>query len=336
MEGTDEAMSKLMLSMVLGWTAFGSALPFFDASQEPTLRRFEYSQVHMGGAVRITLYAESESKAEAGAKAAFGRFAELEQVLSDYRPSSEISQLCRSAIYGPVKISNDLYRVLRHALDMAKASDGAFDPTIGPLVGLWRDARRTGKLPDPSAIAAARERVGWQYVDLDDRTRTVFLRKHNLKVDFGGIAKGDACDQAIAELERLGIRSALVEAGGDIVMSAAPPDAIGWKIELTGKGPFLLERISLPAGEMSIYLKNMAISTSGDAEQFVEFDGKRYSHIVDPKTGFGLTSRIQATVIARRGLTTDPLATTMCVLGPEQGRKVLSRYHARGIFMRGS
>ena len=245
---------------------------------------------------------------------------DLEQVMSDYRPSSEISRLCRSAIYGPVKVSADLYRVLQRSLDLARWSEGAFDPTVGPLVALWRQARQTKVLPTQEAIQAAKERVGWQYVDLDDRNRTVFLRKHNLKVDFGGIAKGDACNEALKVLRSQGIKIAMVEAGGDLQVSDPPPGKPGWTIEIQGR-------------KEPVVIKNMALSTSGDSEQFVEIDGKRYSHIVDPKTGLGLTNRLQASILARDGLTTDPLATMVCVMGLERSRGILAKYRSRAIVL---
>ena len=307
-----------MLSMVLG--VAGIVAQVYDGQTAPSLRRFEYSQIHMGVAARLTLYAETEQKAEAAAKAAYARFAELEQVMSDYRPTSEINDVCRRAAYGPVKVSEDLFRVLKRSLDVAEASDGAFDPTVGPLVALWRESRRTGVLPAPAQIEMAKAKVGWRYVELDNKARTVFIKKLGVKIDFGGIAKGDACDQAVLVLKKNGVPNAMVEAGGDIKVSGHPPGTSGWIIGIQGVN---LRRI----------FRDESISTSGDTEQFVEIGGVRYSHIVDPKTGLGLTNRIQASIIARDGLTTDPIATACCVLGESKSRRLLRRYRARGIFV---
>lgn len=292
-----------------------------DGQTSPPLRRFEYSQIHMGVAARLTFYAETEQKAGAAAKAAYARFAELEQVMSDYRPTSEINDVCRRAAYGPVKVSEDLFRVLKRSLEIAEASGGAFDPTVGPLVALWRESRRSGVLPSAAQIEAAKAKVGWRFVELDPKARTVFIRKLGVKIDFGGIAKGDACDQAILTLKRNGVPNAMVEAGGDIKVSGHPPETSGWIIGIQGVN---LRRI----------FKDEAISTSGDTEQFVVIGGVRYSHIVDPKTGLGLTSRIQASVIARDGLTTDPLATALCILGEKRSQALLRRYRAKGVFVK--
>jgi FAD:protein FMN transferase len=277
----------------------------------------------MGIAFKLTLYASRESQAEEAASAAYARVGALEQVLSDYRPTSEASDVVRRAAYGPVPVSEDLYRVLSHALKVAEASDGAFDPTVGPLVALWREARRSSKLPEPLALAAAKAKVDWRCIELDPRRRTVFLKKVGVKFDFGGIGKGDACDQALAVLRRKGVRRAMVEAGGDLKVGDPPPGAAGWRVAVAGHPETLL-------------LANRAVSTSGDAEQFVEIGGVRYSHIVDPRTGLGLTNRIQATAIAKEGLTTDPLATALCVLGPDGSGGLLRRFSARAVFVGGT
>ena len=317
--GVERLMSRLMLSMVLGVAGIFAHIP--DGQTSPPLRRFEYSQIHMGVAARLTLYAETEQKAEAAAKAAYARFAELEQVMSDYRPTSEINDVCRRAAYGPVRVSDDLFRVLKRSLEVAEASDGAFDPTVGPLVALWRESRRTSVLPSPAQIDSAKAKVGWRFVELDAKARTVFIKRLGVKIDFGGIAKGDACDQAIITLKKNGVSNAMVEAGGDIKVSGHPSGTSGWLISIQGY-----------RGRM--ILKDRAISTSGDTEQFVEIGGVRYSHIVDPKTGLGLTNRIQASVIARDGLTTDPLATALCILGEKRSQPLLRKYRAQAIFVK--
>jgi thiamine biosynthesis lipoprotein len=311
-------MNRLMLSMMIG--VAGNFAPLQDGPTAPPLRRFEYSQIHMGVAVRLTLYAPTEQKAEAAAKAAYARFAELEQVMSDYRPTSEISEVCRRAPYGPVRVSDDLWRVLSKSLEFAKATDGAFDPTVGPLVALWRTARQSGKLPPPEAIAGAKEKVGWRYIELDAEKKTVRITRYGVKIDFGGIAKGDACDQAAMVLRRRGIRSAMIESGGDIVCVGAPPGKDGWTLSILNRPE-------------TFPLKDKAISTSGDAEQFVEIEGVRYSHIVDPKTGLGLTNRLQASAIARSGLLSDPLATAFCILGEREGARLARKLGVKVIFV---
>jgi len=267
----------------------------------------------MGGEVRITLYAPSPEIAERAATSAYARIAALEDVMSDYRPTSEVSRLAAQAERGPVVISADLARVLGRAQALARASGGAFDVTCGPLVALWRDARKTGALPAASAISAARARVGWRNLRVDSVVPTAELRRAGLRLDLGGIAKGDAGDEARRELHAQGVTRALIEAGGDLVAGDAPPGQRGWRVQIRGeRGP-------------GRWLVNQAMSTSGDAAQFVAIKGVRYSHIVDPRDGYGVTHRNQVTVIARSGLVTDPLATALSVLGPRAGARLIAQ-----------
>ncbi|MCC7491340.1 MAG: FAD:protein FMN transferase [Fimbriimonadaceae bacterium] len=279
----------------------------------PDSLRHTYTQLHMGGQVRITVWATDEQAVPA-VRAAFARFAALEQVASDYRPSSEVRQLCAQTPDQPVAVSADLLRLLTASNALAARSGGAFDITVGPAVALWRQARRDRRLPDPAALAAARGRIDWHLLQLDPAAATARLLRPGMLLDLGGIAKGDAADQALLELRRHGVGAALIEAGGDIVAGDPPPGSAGWQIEVP----------SLPPAERRVVLANAAISTSGDTNQFLELDGRRYSHIVDPRTGLGCTDRTMATVIAPRGIDSDSLATACCVLGQTAGQALLA------------
>jgi thiamine biosynthesis lipoprotein len=270
----------------------------------------------MGVQARITLYAESPEFAERAAAAAFARIAALEQIASDYRPTSELMRLCAAPHGTPVAVSQDLWRLLERSHRVARESEGAFDITVGPLVALWRASRRSGQLPAETERSEALERTGWRKLALDRRKRTATLRHPDMRLDLGGIAKGDACDQAVLELKRLGAKRSLVEMGGDIVAGEAPPGQKGWRIEVPGQSE----------QDGVIYLRNRAVSTSGSTEQFVEIGDVRYSHIVDPRTGLGLTTLTMATVVARDGLTSDSLATALCVLGDTRKGELLRRY----------
>jgi thiamine biosynthesis lipoprotein len=189
--------------------------------------------------------------------------------------------------------------------------------TIGPVVRLWRRARRLRQLPDATRLAQARALVGYRKVILDPDNRTVRLVLTGMQLDLGGIAKGYAADEAMAVLRSHGVTSALVAAAGDIVVSNAPPGKAAWTI---GIAP--LEGADQPPDQY-LELENSAVSTSGDAEQFVEIDGTRYSHIIDPKTGVGLTGHSHVTVVAGDGITADSMATAVSVLGPERGLKLI-------------
>lgn len=287
------------------------------AQQEP-LKRYEYTQIHMGMQARIVLYAPDLEIAERATIAAFHRFAELEDILSDYRPSSELMRLCQKAGGSPVPISPELFLVLEKAQEVSAKSNGAFDVTVSPLVRLWRKARKTGVLPLQKEIDAAKKLVGWKYLKLDKAHQTAQLLKPKMLLDLGGIAKGYACDEAILALKKNGVTHALVEAGGDIAVSEPPPGQLGWRIEVEHPDPKSEFRL--------LTVSNCGVSTSGDTMQFVDIEGKRYSHIVDPKTGYGLTTHIAVTVIAPRGLLSDALSTTLSVVGAERGKQIAKTY----------
>ncbi len=292
--------------------------------------RFEFSQAHMGTLFRIVLYAEDQSAAERASGAAFARIAALDAALSDYRDGSELMALCRQAGGPAVRVSQDLFRVLAEAQAMARRSGGAFDVTVGPVVRLWRRARRTGQWPDAPRLAEARARIGYRELALDRRTRSVRLAKPGMLLDLGGIAKGFAAAEALAVLEGFGIRSALVAGGGDIVVSEAPPGAAGWRIAIAP-----LNRNGTPPPRL--LLRNAAVSTSGDAEQAVEIGGVRYSHIIDPRTGRAVVGRSSVTVVAPAGALADALATAASVLGPRRGlRLVDATPGAAALFLQAS
>jgi thiamine biosynthesis lipoprotein len=284
---------------------------------DPPLSRFTFTEPHMGTQFKIILYAGDQTTAKTVAKAAFQRIADLDVIITDYRSTSELMRLCQKAGEEPVRVSEDLFRVLERSQEVARLSDGAFDVTIGPVVLLWRQARRTHEMPDSKKLAQARELVGYRNLLLNAKNRTVQLLKPGMRLDLGGIGKGYAADAALAVIKDRGINQALVAAGGDIAVSGPPPETEGWTI---GIAP-LLDPDAKP--KRYLILHDAAVSTSGDSEQYLEFNGKRYSHIVDPKTGVGLTDRMSVTVVAPNGTTADPLTKVVSVLGPERGFEII-------------
>jgi len=273
----------------------------------PAQGRHEFVAVHMGVPVRIVLYARDSAIARDAARAAYDRISRLDNIMSDYRPESEVRQLSRRPREW-VDVSRELAEVLQRALDIARISTGAFDPTVGPLVALWRDARRTRQLPAVDALRRARARVGWQHLAVDTLQRRVRLAVDSMQLDLGGIAKGYIIQAAMEVLRGQGITSAMIDAGGDIVVGDAPPGELGWHVEVTDVNDDFQTQARI--------LTNSAIATSGASEQFVEIDGVRYSHVVDPRTGLGLVNSYTVTVIATDGATADAVATAAGVLGP--------------------
>lgn len=267
----------------------------------------------MGTLFRVTVFAASPSEARAACDAAFARGRELDARLSDYREDSELNRLCRA---GEIAASTDLFRVMERALAIARVSDGAFDPTVGPLTRLWRASVRTRSLPDAATLAAARARTGWRRVKLHRRSRHIRLAAPGMQLDLGGIAKGFAADEMLAVLaQRLGHRRALVAASGDLAVGDAPPARPdGWRVELTG------------GVIRSVF--HCGVSTSGPGEQSVEIGSARYAHIVDPRTGLGLQNAGTVSVIAPTATLADALATAAVVLPPAAAQTLCRRLKA--------
>jgi len=264
----------------------------------------------MGLPVRVVLYADAEAAARAAARAGFARIRALDAVLSDYRPDSELNRLAATdGEWTPV--SPELFTVLDEARTVAEATGGAFDPTLGPLVALWRESRASGHLPDPAAVDEARRRSGWPLLELDPARRAVRLGADGMRLDLGGIAKGFILDQSRAAIAAAGASRVLLEAGGDIVVGDAPPGRDGWQIDVPDVADAEFTR-------RASSLSNAALATSGGSIQFVEIDDVRYSHVIDPSTGLGLTSEHVAHVIAPDGMTADALATALGVAGPDR------------------
>jgi len=224
--------------------------------------------------------------------------------------------LMRNGATTPFPVSSDLYSVLAKSLWASKLSRGSFDVSIGPLVDLWRSARKNGNLPDPGKIERAKALVDYRSIELDPVHRTVFLKRAGMKVDLGAIGKGYAADQMLAVLQSQGIHSAMVVAGGEVVTGAPPPGSSGWKVRI--------DTADSDGGvtPCTLLLRARAVSTSGDEHQFLEVNGHRYSHVINPRTGWALEGKSSTTVIARDSTTADALATAFSTMSVSDGIRV--------------
>jgi thiamine biosynthesis lipoprotein len=319
-DGRRDARPAIQLTAIVALLLFAGC-----ASQKPaSLQRFEFERAQMGLPFRIVLYESDPARATNAAEAVWARIADLNSKLSDYEENSELSRLSRTSGSGvAVPLSNDLWRVLSRGQEIAKLSGGAFDMTVGPMVQLWRRARRQRELPTPERIAAARVASGWTNLVLSraaEGSPQALLRVPNMRLDLGGIAKGFALDEAARVLRSHRIERYLVSGGGDVLAGEAPPGGRGWRIEVAA----LDSPLAPPA--RFLQLRKMALCTSGDLFQRVEIGGKRYSHIVDPRTGIGLTDHSLVTVIAPEAMTADALTKVVSVLGPDRGLALISGY----------
>lgn len=285
----------------VGWTAWGLAA--FPAQAES----WRFQRELMGTRFTIVCHAEDAVPAGQAAEAAFELAEEVNRVASDYQADSELASLGAVPAGSSVVLSPLLFGLLEHSRVLAKATNGAFDPTLGPLTRLWRQTRQQRRLPEVAVLDAARAATGWRHFSLDPSSRRAILHRAGMRFDLGGVAKGYAADLMLESLAAAGFRQAMVAAGGDIRIGGPPPGRDGWRVAV--------QTVDLGRHDEVFVLANAAISTSGDLHQSVEIEGVRFSHILDPTTGLGLTRRIAATVIADEAKLSDALATAACVMG---------------------
>lgn len=267
---------------------------------------YQYEAPAMGTLFRCSLYANDAESADAAWRAALDRIVTIEEVASDYDSESELRSFCARPAGEWVPVSEDLQRLFSRSRELSELTEGAFDPTVGAYVRLWRRARRSGELPAEERIELTSKSVGIGLLQMRGAEARTLVE--GVRVDFGAIAKGDALDQAMLALQGHGIERALLDGGGDLVIGAAPPGAAGWKVALRPLGD--------EGPVWALELCEVAIATSGDATQFV-LDGVSRSHIIDPRTGWALTRAPAAAVIAADGATADALASALCVMGEE-------------------
>ena len=287
------------------------------AASPPPLTRYQFSGVEMAVPIEVTLYTDSDEVATKSAQAAFARIHELNAVFSDYLEDSETSRLSATAGTGKaIPVSGDLWTVLTRAQEISEKSGGAFDVTVGPIVRLWRWARRHHEMPSHKKIEAANALVDYRMIQMLPESQSVELLKPGMRLDFGGIAKGYAVAEALAALGKHGIHSAMVHAGGDMALGDSPPGEPGWRIGIASTEP------NSPPCEY-LWLSNCAVAASGDTWQFVTIDGRRYSHVIDPHTGIGLTDHSTVTIVGLDNTMADALGKVVAVLGPEKGLAII-------------
>ena len=325
------SLAVLLLGPVLAHGGVGDAWrPHVPPSHRPALRqsttqggleRFEGVEPHMGTLVSITVFAPDAARARVAFRAGFDRVRQLNETLSDYLPDSELSRVTREAVRRPVPLSADLFAVLKASHRLSVATGGAFDVTQGPVIRLWREARKAKRVPGADALREAATRSGYAHMHLDEARRTVSFDIAGMQLDVGAIGKGFAASEALAAITRSGVSRALVAISGDLAFGDAPPGQAGWRIRIHD------DDIGDPSIPPILRLANMAVSTSGNTEQHLDVDGRRYSHVIDPASRVGLLDDITVTVISRHGVDADGLDTAIGVLGVERGLALVERDH---------
>ena len=283
-------------------------------------KKYSFMQPEMGSPFTIVLYSTDSLKANDAASSIFRMVDTLNWIYSDYLPGSELNLLCAQAGTGKwIPVSETLFSILTKAYQASRASRGRFDITLSPVIRLWRTARRGKRLPDPDSLAAALRLTGYKLMQLDPVHRTVRLQKRGMQLDLGGIAKGDVAQKAAARLREQAFPFSLIDAGGDIMAGDVPPGVLGWHVAIN-----LPETESLM--DRQLLLRNTAVTTSGDLYQYLEVNGIRYSHIIDPLTGRALTNARNVTVISRNGANADWLTKACSIMPVNEALQLIKRF----------
>jgi FAD:protein FMN transferase len=284
----------------------------------PALNGYEISFPAMGSVFQISAYTDDEAKLSKVAAEIETEVNRLNSIFSDYDPNSELERWLASTDQANFVMSTELFEILELSESWYLKSGHLFDPAIGCLTHLWRGKRRAQTIPSKQEIDEALKHSGWQHIEIIHDSNRVIVDDRELKVDLGGIATGYTVDRCFKMLHEAGIDVCLVNSGGDIRCGEAPPDRDGWKIEVA---PIERDKEALK----QIVVANCSVTTSGDLWRFTLVDGVRRSHIVDPRTGYGITGPTSVTVIGETCLEVDVLATTLSLMGPEEGMKFLQQ-----------
>ncbi|MCX6623147.1 MAG: FAD:protein FMN transferase [Acidobacteria bacterium] len=280
-----------------------------QATQEPEILRIEDNFDAMGTTYSIVAYGADRSKLRTAVEQAFEEVQRLDRMMSNYRPDSELSQVNKFAADGPVKVSAECFDLISGCVRYSRESEGAFDITVGPLMRLWGFYKGSGRLPHRAELRGVFNRIGYKNVILDRNALSVRFARRGVELDPGGIGKGYAVDRLVPILKANGIEAALISASGSSIYAiGAPPNEKGWKVKIRDpKSPSKTIQ--------DVVLRDNSMSTSGNYEKFFWAEGKMYSHIMDPRTGYPATGMLSVSVIAPHTLDSEVWAKPYYILG---------------------
>ncbi len=299
----------LLILLIAGW-----AITLIYKHYAPQINK-QPEQLYHNNRILMGTFWEVTSPAKQASAIVFAEVERLEQLFSKYIPTSEVSILNRT---GKLKVSPDTFYIIKKSKEFYQLTDGAFDITVAPLVELWGFSNLKTKVPTAEEINSTLKVIGSDKIILQENNSVVEFKLPEMKIDLGGIAKGYALDCAIKKLKENKINSCLINAGGQ-VYALGNKFSSPWKIAIKNpRKPGVLETLEL---------NNQSASTSGDYEQFFLKDGKRYCHIINPKTGYPAEAQITSvTIIADQGLTADALSTAIFVLGKKRGEVLAKQF----------
>ena len=283
-------------------------------------KKYVFTQPKMGSPFNIVIYSLDSANAAKASVKIFSLIDTLNEIYSDYLPNSELNRLCTKAGTGKwMKVSEPLFSILQKSYRASEVSSGSFDITVSPVVRLWRTARRLKRIPDRDSLQAAMKVVGYKYIEIDSAHKKIRLQKRGMQLDLGGIGQGEMAQRAYNRLKELGFPYSLIDVSGDVVAGSVPPEINGWKIA-----------VNLPESEelmnQQLLLKNKSVTTSGDVYQYLELNGVRYSHIIDPATGWALTNSRNVTVISTNGTDADWLTKACTILPIDKALQLVAKF----------
>lgn len=273
----------------------------------------------MGSRFEITIVDKDSTAAEEKINIAIAEISRIENLISEWRANTEVSEVNRNAGIRPVKVSSEVIKLTERALWFSKITNGAFDISIAAMDKIWRFDDSMDSLPSHEQIKASIRNVGYKNIIINRKKSTIFLKNKGMKIGFGATGKSYSADKTKALMQQLGVQAGIINASGDIALWGTQPDGSAWTVGIAD--PF-------QSGEVLkvLKLRNTAIVTSGDYQKFVEFGGKRYSHIINPKTGYPSTGLTSVTITGENAETANGLSTSVMVLGKEKGLRLLKKF----------
>ena len=285
----------------------------------PLIERGSGTRVIMGTLVRIQLRCESDQIAQEALIRAYAAMDQVDQLMSTYREDSEMSKINRRAALEPVEVSPETFNLLRKAMEYSRMTDGAFDITVAPLIRLWKQVEKEDRLPTQEELDQVLARIGYEKIALSYENRTVSFAHEGVELNVDAIAKGYAVDRALNAVRRPGVRAALVDIGGEIACFGQDKPGQDWIVGIQDLFADNLENPFDQKARWLVTLRDHAIATSGNYRQYVTISNKKYSHIIDPRTGMPAEKLPSVTILAPLTEDADALATAISVLGPEKG-----------------
>jgi len=283
------------------------------------------SYLVMGTFARVVAVAKDPDTAQKCIQAGMAEIRRVDDLMSDFKSDSEIGRANTEAAEHPVQVGEWTFEVLRRSAEFSKLTDGAFDVTVGPLVDSFRTAKKTGAAPTQEQIAQARTKVGFEKLELDEQNKTVRFTVQGMRLDLGAIAKGYAVDKAIEAAKHCGAAGAMVDLGGNIRCFGSPPKGRDhWLIGVQDPNS-VVEGVGGGGLLLTLKLTDASIATSGDYQQFALIAGKRYSHILDPHTGWSAEGLSSVTIITDNATDADALSTAVSVMGMDMGLALIEK-----------